>query len=79
MTIQGWPDTESPPNSDGIFCIASGSDDKWAGHVYLAKNGDLHQHLVSTEAVFASKADAVTKAKDLVKQIRALDLMPEEN
>ena len=69
MMIQG----SDPEN---IKCLAGGpsKEGKYAGWIQLWKNGSYHTDIVSTQGIFDSKKEAVKHMKDLVKEIRKLDL-----
>lgn len=73
LTIQSWPNVDTIGGGGGIYVTAGGSDKAgWSGHVYLVKNGEVHQQLLSTEPVFKSKDKAVADMKRVVEQIRDL-------
>ncbi len=73
LTIQSWPDVADMEGT-GIYITAQKLGDKWAGHVYLVKGKEVHQTLLSTEPVFASKGKATADIRRVVEAIRDLDL-----
>ncbi len=74
MTIQGWPETEST-DTDGLYATAGQTrGELWAGALYLVKRGDVHTLLVSTKPIHESKEAAVASIRELVTEMKALDL-----
>ncbi len=63
-------------NGDNIVCSA-GQDanaQKWCGFIHLLKDGHVHCEVLSTIPFFDSKEAAEQHMKDLVKEIREMDL-----
>lgn len=71
MTIQG--------NGDNIVCEVFGHDrqtKKWAGAINLYKDGFFHTTVVSSSAAFDTAEKAVAFMKEIVQEVRKLDLKP---
>jgi len=61
-----------------IRCEALGRDaktGKWAGAVTLYHDGHLHTTLLSSEPTFESSEAAVAYMEDIVRQVRAADVL----
>jgi len=78
LTIQGWPDlSETATGPSGIVCeAAKDASGKWSPWISLWKDGTPHiMPLVSFPATYATAEDAAAYAKDVVRQIRELDVL----
>ena len=65
---------------DNIVCEVYGQSeetDKWAGAINLYKDGFFHRTLISFDPVFNTEEEAVTYMKEVVKEVRSIDLEPQ--
>lgn len=65
-------------NDNDIRCEPYFQDkktEKWAGAVNLYHGGFFHTTLLSSEPVFGSSEAAVAYMEDIVKQVRAADVL----
>ena len=60
---------------DDVFCRATlSANDKYEGWICLYRNGRYDHDLLSTDAIYDTKKAAVEAMKDVVKEIRSMDL-----
>lgn len=59
-----------------IICDAGGpsKNGKWTGWISLYRDGEFHTDLCNTEAIYKTKKEAIKKMKELVKEIRKINL-----
>jgi len=67
---------EIQTNGEDIKCTASEktTNGKHVGWIELYRNGELHKPLINTEAVYDSKKDAIRAMKEVVREVRKMDL-----
>ena len=53
----------------------SKKNDKWVGAINLYHDGFFHTTLISSDSVFKTENGAVAYMQEIVKQVRALDLL----
>ena len=63
-------------NGENVVCDSAGPDKfgKYAGWISLFKDGSYHSSLLSTNGIYDSTEEAEKKMKNLVEEIRAMDL-----
>lgn len=69
LTIQG--------NSEEDLYTTSARDnttEKWSALLYLLHEGHIHSTVLSTKPVFETQEAAETHMRDLVKEVRSMDL-----
>lgn len=61
---------------DDIKCSATRNKDskKWAGFISLYNDGYFHTHLLSSEPIYGSRKEAVSKMKETVTYVREMEL-----
>ena len=65
-------------NGNNIKCDAAGpspENGKYSGWINLWKRGAFHQPLLNSEPVYESEEKAIEAMKEVVKAVRAADVM----
>lgn len=62
---------------DNIYLESLKSEDKYLGFIYLLKDGQIHNLLISTKAIFDSEVECIGKLKELCND--CLNFLENEN
>jgi hypothetical protein len=76
LTIQNWPDTDSPEKDGLLVSSGHGKEDtaKWGSILYLCKDGEIHTMVLSSAPVFDSAEEAEESMRKTMSDIRSMEL-----